>query len=206
MSSEFQYTSNWFDSNAKTWDDLVSKKRPRKILEIGSYEGRSACWLIEKCTRYQPIEIHCIDSWQGGMEHDKSSMGEVESRFDHNISVAIKNAENGVKFHKHKSLSNIALAKLIADGMSESFDFVYIDGSHQAPDVLIDCTMSFQLLEVGALIIFDDYLGYTEETGKQDSFNMVKPGVDAFLNIFQRKVVVMPYLPIYQLYALKTSG
>lgn len=206
MTSEFQYTNDWFDSNRAVWDKLIPMIKPRKILEIGSYEGRSTCWLIDKCTQYHPIEIHCIDSWEGGIEHERSAMNDVESRFDNNISVATKNAKNKVVLHKHKSLSNIALANLITNKMTESFDLIYLDGSHQAPDVLYDAVVSFHLLRVGGVMIFDDYLWHMEEVGKQDLFNMPKLAIDSFLNIFQRKMSLFREFPACQLYGLKISS
>ena len=35
---------------------------------------------------------------------------------------------------------------------------VYIDGSHHCDDVIIDAIKSFQMLKVGGIMIFDDYL------------------------------------------------
>jgi hypothetical protein len=50
--------------------------------------------------------------------------------------------------------SNDKLRGLPAD----SFDIVYIDGSHAACDVLRDGVLSWDLLKVGGILIFDDYI------------------------------------------------
>ena len=107
-----------------------------------------------------------------------------------------------VNLVKHKSDSRAALAKLLATA-SADFDVVYVDGSHEATDVLTDAVMSFHLLRVGGLIIFDDYLWSMNPVGQQDAFGMPKPAIDAFINIFQRKLYVIPGPPIYQLFATK---
>ena len=39
-----------------------------------------------------------------------------------------------------------------------AIDFIYVDGSHQAHDVLCDAILSFKLLRVGGIVCFDDYL------------------------------------------------
>jgi predicted O-methyltransferase YrrM len=96
-----------------------------------------------------------------------------------------------------------ALAELISHDEA-AFDLIYVDGSHHATDVLQDAILGFQLLRVGGLLIFDDYLWRLEPDGQQDSFNMPKPAIDAFVNIFQRKLRVLDGLPNWQLYALKT--
>jgi predicted O-methyltransferase YrrM len=49
-------------------------------------------------------------------------------------------------------------SKLIAEGRQGYFDFIYVDGSHQAPDVLCDALLSFRLLKNNGVIAFDDYL------------------------------------------------
>ena len=66
--------------------------------------------------------------------------------------------------------------------------------------------MAFQLLRVGGFMIFDDYLWSMEAPGSQDPLNMPKPGIDAFLNIFQRKMVILRNVPIYQLFTLKFTN
>jgi hypothetical protein len=45
------------------------------------------------------------------------------------------------------------------------YDFVYIDGSHLASDVLEDAVLSWAVVQVGDMIIFDDYdLIFTDNT------------------------------------------
>jgi hypothetical protein len=36
-------------------------------VEIGSYEGASACYLIEKPATSKEIELHYADTWEGGI-------------------------------------------------------------------------------------------------------------------------------------------
>jgi len=202
----YKFTEDWFAPHIPLWNKLVPRYKPRKVLEIGSYEGRSACHLIETCAPGGAFEIHCVDSWQGGIEHDVTAMSAVEARFDHNTAVAIKQVKQPVKLVKHKSFSNIALARLLFIEGAGTFDVIYVDGSHQAPDVLTDAVMAFQLLRVGGLMIFDDYLWSMEGPGREDPLNMPKPAIDAFLNIFQRKMFVVRGAPLYQLFATKVAA
>jgi predicted O-methyltransferase YrrM len=205
LSEAFEFTTDWFSRFAPVWRQLLERHKPRKLMEIGSYEGRAACFLIETCAAEAPIELHCVDTWAGGVEHDTGAMPQVEGRFDRNIAAARERAAHPVDFHKHKSLSAPALVRLLAEGQAESFDLVYVDGSHQAPDVLADAVLAFMLLKVGGLIVFDDYLWALEPSGRQDFYNMPKPAIDAFVNIHQRKLAVIG-APLYQLYARKTAA
>jgi predicted O-methyltransferase YrrM len=201
----YEFTNDWFSGNVPVWDALLPRYNPRRFLEIGSYEGRSTCYVIEKFGGLGSLEIHCIDTWEGGIEHDRATMSAVEQRFDKNVAIARSKAQFPALVTKHKKYSNLALAEMIAGGQRASFDVIYVDGSHQAPDVLIDCVMSYQLLKVGGLMIFDDYLWSMEALGQQDPLNMPKPAIDAFLNIFQRKMLIVRGTPVYQLYAVKTG-
>jgi hypothetical protein len=132
-------------------------------------------------------------------------MSEVERRFDHNVSVARGKTPHPANIHKIKKYSNHGLPDLMASGKYGFFDLIYIDGSHQAPDVLTDAVMSFQLLRVGGVMIFDDYLWSMDKPGSQDVLKMPKPAIDAFINIFQRKMSVFFGAPIGQLYTRKIS-
>ncbi len=203
--SAYEFTVDWFSANIPVWDELLDQLKPLKILEIGSFEGRSACHLIEKCSGYGPLELVCVDTWQGGMEHDKSLMGEVERRFDSNIAIARARAATSVEVRKVKAVSAVGLAGIIHVEGPGRYDLVYIDGSHQAPDVLTDAVMSFQLLRVGGLMFFDDYLWGLNPSANSDPMTIPKPAIDAFLYLFQRKIAMVSGAPGYQLYVEKTA-
>ena len=208
-SSDYLFTNNWFDGNMNTWSQLISQLQPGRILEVGSYEGKSTAWLIENIASQRSIEIHCIDSWEGGIEHQtggsaEADMSAVESRFHHNIKTAQSKVANNANIITHKGMSNRELPRLITEGMSEYFDFIYIDGSHQAPDVLLDSVLGFELLRINGIIAFDDYLWQEPLPGGTDPIRCPKPAIDAFTNIYCRKLRIIS-APVYQLYAQKIS-
>jgi predicted O-methyltransferase YrrM len=205
LAESYEFTTDWFSRFASIWTQLLTRFPPARILEIGSYEGRASCFLIERCAVERDIELHCVDSWAGGIEHDADAMPQVEQRFDRNIAAARAAAPRRVDFHKHKALSSDALVKLLAEGRQGTFDLIYVDGSHQAPDVLSDAVLAFMLLRVGGLLIFDDYLWSMGGPGTQDFYKSPKPAIDAFININQRKLNVIG-APLYQLYTQKVSA
>jgi hypothetical protein len=84
-----------------------------------------------------------------------------------------------------------------------SFDIIYIDGSHIASDVLEDVVLSWRLLKTGGIIIFDDYhlvylnsfacayqAGVMSGAYFNPSFNP-KVGIDAFLSAFEPKIKIL---------------
>jgi predicted O-methyltransferase YrrM len=208
--TSYQFTNNWFDALAKgVWDQLMAHHAPARILEIGSYEGASACYLIDTLAPRHPIELHCIDSWEGGIEHQASGvapadMSTVESRFHHNVALAVGKHAGRAQLVVHKGYSDDCLARLLAVGKKGYFDFVYVDGSHQAADVLADAVLGFKLLKVGGIIAFDDYLWAERLPSGKDPLRCPKPAIDAFVNLNFRKLEVLS-APLYQLYVRKLS-
>ncbi len=203
--SDFEFTATWFDEKAKPiWDHLIPELKPAKILEIGSYEGASACYLIETLGKTQDLEVHCIDTWAGSAEHQGTSMDVVETLFNRNIKTAKAKALHKVDVVVHKDASDISLARLLAQGKRNYFDFIYIDGSHQASDVLCDATIAFKLLQVGGLMVFDDYLWSDNLPGDRSPLHCPKLAIDAFVNVNFNKVQVLT-APLYQMYVSKLS-
>lgn len=205
----YQFTNNWFGNVAKNiWDQLIPQINPARILEVGSYEGASTCYLIDNLAGRHALELHCIDTWEGGVEHTSGpgavDMSAVEMRFQHNTRIASARAGNAVQMHCHKGYSDREMARLLAGGKQSYFDFVYIDGSHQAPDVLCDALLGFRLLRPGGFMAFDDYLWSEQLPGGVDPIRCPKPAIDAFTNIYCRKIRIIS-APLYQLYVQKIA-
>lgn len=159
------FTEDWFDIYIPIWQQhLAPAMRARSqvsILEVGSHEGRSACWLMENiCTRPGDC-LTCLDQFSG----------DYEKLFDQNT------APFRARLTKIKALSNVGLRPLPLD----HFDAIYIDASHLVHDVLRDTMLCWDLLKVGGILIFDDY----PFVGKTDPRDQPKAAIDAFLETFE---------------------
>jgi hypothetical protein len=82
----------------------------------------------------------------------------------------------------------------------ESYDIIYIDGSHEADDVLEDAVLSHRLLKKGGVLIFDDYLWQLEGASNVRP----KPAIDVFYAFFKDDYDVVHNG--YQLLLKKKSG
>lgn len=177
---DYQFTQDWFHWAPPVWEQLKERLPTRKkFLEIGSYEGRSMVWIAENMADLEACEIYCIDTWSGGEEHIKDDMQGVEDRFDHNRREVL-DANANLSIFKRKGLSTTHLAALAG----EQFDFIYIDGSHIARDVLTDACMAWPLVKPGGVMVFDDYVW----GDPRDLLHRPKLAVDAFLNIFAEQL------------------
>jgi predicted O-methyltransferase YrrM len=195
----YTFSTDWFTGNIPTWNSVIARIQPARFLEIGSYEGRSACHVLTEAPGPDAISLHCIDPWSLGEGQPADHVGEIEQRFDHNVAVALGRTAKTVQFVKIKEFSTAALPRLLTERGPESYDFIYVDGSHTAPDVLFDAVLAFRLLKVGGVMIFDDYLWTAESFGRQNHYNLPKPAIDAFVNIHQQKLAVLVGTPLYQL-------
>ncbi|MDB2403100.1 class I SAM-dependent methyltransferase [Litoricolaceae bacterium] len=184
---EYKFTNNWFEINAKSvWEQLFHEISPAKVLEIGSYEGRSTTWLLEQ---ESVIEITCIDSWQGGAEHQARGvdMIEVERRWDHNR-ILWETAFPKKRINKIKGRSSIELAGLLRSNEVSPFDFVYVDGSHDPADVIVDACLAFDLLGKNGILVFDDYTWIYSENNQRYPHRSPKIAIDFFTTVFSDRI------------------
>lgn len=208
MNLNYEFAHNWFNNAAKpTWDVLIPKIMPKRILEIGSHDGASACYLIEKIGSLISMEIHCVDTWEGGLEHKADGvapedMAATYKRFISNTNIAKSRIGHPVELIIHKKFSHMALSNLISNGKESYFDFIYVDGSHQAPDVLCDALLAFRLLKQGGIMAFDDYLWHENLPNGVDPIRCPKTAIDAFTTIYCRQLKILS-APLYQLYIQK---
>lgn len=183
----YQFTNSWFDLTAKAnFSLLLPELAPcERILEIGSYEGRATTWMGE----HLPVKhLVCVDTWRGGAEHDPKEMIGVFQRFSQNIEILKKVRPVEVSILVGNSSS--MLADMIATG-EPKFDFVYIDGSHRADDVLTDAVMAFQLVRSGGIMAFDDYVWTEKPVQEMNPLDNPRIAVDCFFNVFRRHLSVM---------------
>ncbi len=165
---QYRFQYNWFTHNIRVWQQQLQSfaHRAIEVLEIGSFEGMATCWLLDYILTHPAAKITCIDLY-------------FQDNFKHNI--AQTNASH--KVTKLNGNSHHILPTLTAN----HYDIVYIDGSHQADDVQQDATLAWDLLKLGGVMIFDDYLLSMPENPQQEP----KIGIDTFLQSIAQKYQVL---------------
>lgn len=114
-----------------------------RVLEIGSFEGYSANIfnIIFNCP-----EIYCVDPWIPYSENTSFNLTKVEKNFDMNV----------------KNLNVKKFKMFFSDffkNNTKTFDLIYIDGHHSAENVFNDAIESYNFLNKGGILFFDDFLG-----------------------------------------------
>ena len=139
------FSTEWFVANIPHWERWLGPLRGRaglRALEIGSFEGRAAVWLLENILTDPSSSIDCIDLFR-----PNGVYADFHERFRANT------APWGARVREHAGPSFEMLPR-----MQGPFDIVYVDGWHTAWGTLSDGVMSWPLLKVGGVMIFDDYL------------------------------------------------
>jgi predicted O-methyltransferase YrrM len=188
------------------WDQFIPGLPATRVLEVGSYEGASACYLIAQLGAKAPLELHCVDLWSGpaSFESGDVDMSEIEARFRRNTGLLVGKSPHPVTLEVHKGYSDLILARLLADMGRGYFDLVYVDGSHQAPDVLADAVLGFKLLRPQGIMVFDDYLWRGGDENFGNPARSPKLAIDAFINCNYGNVRIVA-APLYQIYLQKIS-
>lgn len=177
---------NWFDGikASENFNNFLVEyvnKDNLSFLEIGSFTGDSAVHMLENILTSESSRLTCVDTWAGSLEHagelkEQFTMGEVEKEFDKKISKFVN------KVYKHKTTS----FDWLINNQNKQFDFIYIDGDHNANTVISDAVLSWNILKTGGTMAFDDY-EWTHPEGDQFA---PKHAIDAFLNTH------LPYLEV----------
>jgi predicted O-methyltransferase YrrM len=175
------FTTDWHSRNIPHWRLILDRYKGKpdvRALEIGCYEGRSTVWLLENILTHETARIDCIDTFEGSVEHARMGLD-----LDNLLTRFLKNTEPyAKKIGRFIGRSQDVLRSGdFCPCEVYSYDFIYIDGSHKAADVLEDAVLSFRLLKVGGLLIFDDYAW---NGGGPSEFDNVRRGVDAFYHAY----------------------
>ncbi len=177
------FSNDWFTNNIPYWSEVFSKYDLRTknidVLEIGSWEGLSSLFIL---STFPNANLISVDTWEGADEHQNNPhLNAIEQNFDKNLHSYVE------RLTKFKGTSFEFFSK---NTVKERFDLIYVDGSHHTDDVIVDAIKSFELLKIGGILIFDDYIwGYYKNpmdnpAGAINSFLRLKKGAFEILSVY----------------------
>jgi len=168
------YTNNWFEitgkANFEKYVLPLKEMSDLNFLEVGCYEGQTSNWLLNNTN----AKLTVVDTFEGGQDLPQEI--DLLNRF-------VGNTKD------HESRINIKMGqsqKLLRD-IKNTYDFIYVDGSHLAGDTLEDAVLAFRLLKKGGIMIFDDY---TWGAG-MGFYDIPRTGIDAFILVFGNQLEVL---------------
>jgi predicted O-methyltransferase YrrM len=131
------FTRDWTTWHSARWKEVLTPAdRPIEILEVGSFEGRSARFFLDA---FPHARVTCVDPFPPARS----------AKFDHNT------WPHHARLIKLRGRSAAVLDRLISE--NRRYDAIYIDGSHKRIAVMTDSVQAWELLKVGGVLIWDDY-------------------------------------------------
>lgn len=145
-----------------------------RFLEIGVFEGRSTVWILDNLLRGEDCSLLCIDP-------DITENGRYNLNFHNRVLL-------------REDFSKNILPELYLDG--NRYDFINVDGDHNAPALLLDLVLSWKILKIGGILLIDDYEMETLDPWLYESnplfknnprLNFTHPrfAIDAFVSIYR---------------------
>ena len=123
------------------------------FVEVGSWKGRSACFLaVEIANNNKQIKLTCVDTWGGSPEHE----GHAEYGVDKLYETFLKNIEPVKDIIIPFQSKSLDAVKSFEDGV---LDFVFIDAAHDYENVTNDLNAWYPKVRNGGLFAGHDYCG-----------------------------------------------
>jgi predicted O-methyltransferase YrrM len=162
------FTEKWFDTTGKENFRRYVTPLSGEFLEIGCFEGRATCWMLNNTK----ANVTVIDTFKGSPEMVELGvqMVGIKQRFLENI----RQWKDRVTIYEGESQDVLRI-------INKKYNFIYVDGSHYAGDALRDIVYSWGLLKPGGIMIMDDYIW----GGDNHDAPVTRWAIDAFLRCFQ---------------------
>lgn len=144
---------NWFQQTGKHhFEYFLSEFKGQKglrFLQLGVFVGHASKWLVDNILTDPTSILIDVDTWEGSPEHEETwDWEKIEQEYDRTV------------YHCHGNVDKFRVSARDFFRTTESripFDFIYIDASHEAVNVMEDAVNSYRALKVGGLLAFDDY-------------------------------------------------
>ena len=174
----YDFTEDWLSYHLPLFQRYLARFRgdPCRVLEIGTFEGRTTLWLVENIATHAEARVETIDCLPNErFNANLESSGWLRGRIIQHLG------------YSYKVLRELPLL---------SYDFIYVDGCHQQMHVMEDAVLAFRLLKIGGIMAFDDY-----EWSPWQQEDPIKPVLDSFLAAYRLDVEVLH--KDYQLWIVK---
>lgn len=164
--------------------DIVEKVKPKHIIELGTYKGKSILQMMKVCDDLGIYpHISCIDTWLGSAEHivdpnaDKDLLRD-EVGYPRLYYTFYKNLRlSGFleKFHVNViplDTNNAfhLLNEFNKEGKVIPPDFIFVDAGHDYNNVKMDIQNYWSVLEKGGVMFGDDYQWESVKNAVEDCF------------------------------------
>ena len=167
---------------------------PKVTIEIGVFEGETTFNMVHYLIQKNPTYKHyAIDPFSQSENLKQDVVDKAKAQFKSNM----------VEFPQVELIEKNSLDGLLElHNRNVKADFIYVDGSHFAKDVLSDAVLGFELLNIGGVMLFDDAVSWRYGSSIQDS---PKIAIDSFIQCNWNRLEILEMPNGYQT-AIKRIG
>jgi predicted O-methyltransferase YrrM len=177
---------NWVDDlpvgggHKQIFERALALAKPQRILEIGTYAGRSLIEMLKRCPGASGV---AIDTWKNYDEDGISILKNIQdNRIEELFYANVKQAGMTQRITALKGDSADRLMELIEQ--KQRFDFIYVDGSHTCLDCYTDMVLAWKLLVPGGTLAVDDVLYHYEKVKAGDLLGYPLKAKETFMTKF----------------------
>jgi tetratricopeptide (TPR) repeat protein/cephalosporin hydroxylase len=177
---------NWVDDlpagggHKQIFERTLALAKPQRILEIGTYAGRSLIEMMKRCPDSTGV---AIDTWKNYDEEGISILKNIQdNRIEELFYANVKQVGMTHRITALKGDSADRLMELIEQ--KQRFDFIYVDGSHTCLDCYTDMVLAWKLLVPGGTLAVDDVLYHAEKVKAGDLLGYPLKGKEHFMTKF----------------------
>lgn len=150
------------------FDKLVRETDPTDVIEVGTWKGMSAMRLYKAMEAIKlPVmgkdwRLWCCDTWLGGIEHMEGEafggLFRTEYGYPTLYRQFLSNMQHAGCLDHLRTVPNTSAncARWLAR-RKVTAQLIYIDGSHETPDVFHDLSGYWPLLAPGGVMFGDDW-------------------------------------------------
>lgn len=161
--NDYLFTETWYLNSEIRYNLLnhLDINEKYNILEIGSFEGLSACGFSDNIMNHHETTLDCVDPFIISGTDDRITTKKVTSNTEKMFTNNINLSKNGNKIELYKQTSDDFFKT-----NQKFYDLIYIDGCHEPEFIKNDIDNSFKFIKKNGIIWMDDYGGNTSADGK----------------------------------------
>lgn len=138
--------------------EIVDRRKCRRILEVGTWNGRHAVEMIEAAGRHRPVsgvEYYGFDLFE---EIDEEKIAEEVSKRPppmREVEARLRATGATIRLYQGDTVETLPAEAPELPAM----DFIFVDGGHSYETVASDWEAVQGLVHLGTVVVFDDYWG-----------------------------------------------
>ncbi|MBU1203302.1 class I SAM-dependent methyltransferase [Patescibacteria group bacterium] len=143
---------------------IIDKIQPKKIMEIGTWNGKRAISMIEEAKKYhnkEEIHYYGFDLFEdlSNEEYERELSKKPPSKQIVNDAIS----HSGANIHLYQG-NTMEVLPAVASELPK-MDFVYIDGGHSLTTIESDWLNTIKVMDKNTVVVFDDYWVNREDGG-----------------------------------------